>query len=162
MKKSINTKLNIIEVTSFILCLLFMGIYLNNALVVKPIFMILGSICGFTFISIELFLLLIMNNKYRIISIIYILLSIIIGVIINTSIPYSVFLIITLCSLMKAIFRIIKLDKLYVGSRYKTYSKMFITEYNDIKKVFSRKPKEVKVTTKRKARNKAYAQKDLV
>ena len=162
MKKSINTKLNIIEVTSFILCLLFMGIYLNNRLVVNPLFFILGSICGFTFISIELFLLLIMNNKYRIINTIYILLSIIIGIIINTSIPYSVFLIITLCSLIKAIFRIIKLDKLYVGSRYKTYSKMFITEYNDIKKVFSRKPKEVKVTTKRKARNKAYAQKDLV
>lgn len=165
MKKNINIKLNIIEFISFILCLLFMGIYLNNALVVKPLFFILGIISGFTFISIETFLYLVMNNKYRIIYIAYLLLGIILGSIINIEYPYIIFLVVVLFSLIKSIYRVLLMDKIYVGSRYKKYSKVFTSEVKDIKKLI-KKNKLVPVTNKRtvkgKSKSKAYIQKDLV
>ena len=86
MNKKNILNLNIIEVSSFILSLLFMGIYLmpTNVILVKPLLFLLGSVCGLTFISIELFLILVMSNKYRIIYISYLLLSLVLGVIINT------------------------------------------------------------------------------
>lgn len=166
MNKKINKNLNIIEFSSFVLSLLFMGIYLmpNNVIIVKPLTFILGTIFGFTFISIELFLLLVMNNKYRIIDITYILLSIILGVIININIPYSAFLVLVISSLVKAILRNVLVDKIYVGSRYKRYSKIFSTELKSINtnlnKVLNRN--KVKVTNKGKSTSKGYAQKDLV
>lgn len=167
MNKKTILNLNIIEVSSFVLSLLFMGIYLmpTNVILVKPLLFLLGSVCGLTFISIELFLLLVMSNKYRIIYISYLLLSLILGVIVNTKLPYSVFLIIAVSSLLKGIFKVLLSDKIYVGSRYKKYSETFITGYNDLKnnisKLFNRKKVLVEVTNKKKVRNKGL-QKDLV
>lgn len=167
MNKKNILNLNIIEVSSFVLSLLFMGIYLmpTNVILVKPLLFLLGSVCGLTFISIELFLLLVMSNKYRIIYISYLLLTIIIGVIINTKLPYSVFLIITISSILKGLFKVLLSDKIYVGSRYKKYSKVFITEYKELKtninKLFNKKKVLVPVTSKRKVRSKGL-QKDLV
>ena len=167
MNKKVSLNFNIIEVSSFILSLLFMGIYLmpNNVVLVRPLLFLLGSVCAFTFIGIELFLLLIMNNKYRIIYISYILLSIILGVLINTKLSYSVFLVIAISSVVKGVFKVLLSDKIYVGSRYKKYSKVFITEYNELKnsisKLFNRKKVLVQVTSKKKVRGKGL-QKDLV
>ena len=167
MNKKNILNLNIIEVSSFILSLLFMGIYLmpTNVILVKPLLFLLGSVCGLTFISIELFLILIMNNKYRIIYISYLLLSLILGVIINTKLPYSVFLIIAISSLLKGLFKVLLSDKIYDGKRYKKYSKLFITEYNEVKhnisKLFNKKRVLVPVTNKKKVRSKGL-QKDLV
>ena len=167
MNKKNILNLNIIEVSSFVLSLLFMGIYLmpTNVILVKPLLFLLGSVCGLTFISIELFLLLVMSNKYRIIYISYLLLTIILGVIINTKLPYSVFLIITISSVLKGLFKVLLSDKIYVGSRYKKYSKVFITEYKELKtninKLFNKKKVLVPVTSKKKVRSKGL-QKDLV
>lgn len=167
MNKKNILNLNIIEVSSFILSLLFMGIYLmpTNVILVRPLLFLLGSVCGLTFISIELFLLLIMNNKYRMLYIGYMLLSVILGIFINTIFPYSVFLIIALSSILKGAFKVLLSDKIYVGSRYNKYSKIFITEYNELKntisKIFNRKKVLVEVTNKKKVRNKGL-QKDLV
>lgn len=167
MNKKNILNLNIIEVSSFILSLLFLGIYLmpTNVILVRPLLFLLGTIFGITFISIELFLLLIMNNKYRIIYISYLLISLILGILINTKLPYTVFLVITISSILKGIFKVLLSDKIYVGSRYKKYSKIFITEYkelkNSINKIFNRKKVLVPVTNKKKVRNKGL-QKDLV
>lgn len=167
MNKKNILNLNIIEVSSFILSLLFMGIYLmpTNVILVKPLLFLLGSVCGLTFISIELFLILVMSNKYRIVYISYLLLSLVLGVIINTKLPYSVFLIIAVSSLLKGLFKVLLSDKIYVGSRYSKYSKLFTTEYNEIKnnisKLFNKKKVLVPVTSKKKVRNKGL-QKDLV
>jgi len=162
MNKKTNINFNIIEVSSFVLSLLFMGIYLmpTNVILVRPLLFILGTIFGLTFISIELFLLLIMNNKYRIITIGYMLLSIIIGILINTMIPYSVFLVLVLSSIVKAIIRVILNDKIYVGSRYKKYSEVFIDELSNIKKMFNKKKVLVPVTNKKRVKNKGL-EKDL-
>lgn len=166
MNKKNILNLNIIEVSSFVLSLLFMGIYLmpSNVVLVKPLLFLLGSVCGLTFISIELFLILIMNNKYRIIYISYMLLSLVLGVIINTELPYSVFLIIAISSLVKGAFKVLLSDKIYVGSRYKKYSKVFTTEYNELKnnisKLFSKKKALIPVTNKKKIKGKGL-QKDL-
>lgn len=167
MNKKNILNLNIIEVSSFVLSLLFMGIYLmpSNVVLVKPLLFLLGSVCGLTFISIELFLILIMNNKYRIIYISYMLLSLVLGVIINTELPYSVFLIIAISSLVKGAFKVLLSDKIYVGSRYKKYSKIFITEYSELKnsisKLFPKKKALIPVTNKKKIKSKSL-QKDLI
>lgn len=167
MNKKISLNLNIIEVSSFILCLLFMGIYLmpTNVVIVKPLLFLLGMICGLTFISIELFLVLIMKNKYKTIYISYILLSGILGVLINTKLPYSVFLVIAISSIIKAIFKTFLNNKIYENKTYKKYSKIFIDEYNTIKcsisKVFKKK-QLVPANNKRIIRNKEYIQKDLI
>jgi len=162
MNKKTNINFNIIEVSSFVLSLLFMGIYLmpTNVILVRPLLFILGTIFGLTFISIELFLLLIMNNKYRIITIGYMLLSVILGILINTMIPYSVFLVLVLSSIVKAIIRVILNDKIYVGSRYKKYSEVFIDELSNIKKMFNKKKVLVPVTNKKRVKNKGL-EKDL-
>ena len=167
MNKKNILNLNIIEVSSFILSLLFMGIYLmpNNVILVRPLLFLLGTIFGLTFISIELFLLLIMSNKYRIIYISYILLSLVLGILINTKLPYSVFLVIAISSILKGLFKVVLSDKIYVGSRYKKYSKILTTEYKELKtsinKLFNRKKVLIPVTNKKKVRNKGL-QKDLV
>ena len=167
MNKKNILNLNIIEVSSFILSLLFMGIYLmpTNVILVRPLLFLLGSVCGLTFISIELFLILIMNNKYRIIYISYILLSLVLGVLLNIKLPYSVFLVIAISSVLKGLFKVLLSDKIYMGSRYKKYSKIFITEYKELKtninKLFNKKKVLVPVTNKKKVRSKGL-QKDLV
>lgn len=167
MNKKNILNLNIIEVSSFILSLLFMGIYLmpTNVILVRPLLFLLGSVCGLTFISIELFLILIMNNKYRIIYISYILLSLVLGVLLNIKLPHSVFLVIAISSVLKGLFKVLLSDKIYVGSRYKKYSKIFITEYKELKtninKLFNKKKVLVPVTNKKKVRSKGL-QKDLV
>ena len=166
MNKKNILNLNIIEVSSFILSLLFMGIYLmpTNVILVRPLLFLLGSVCGLTFISVELFLLLVMSNKYRIIYVSYILLSLILGILINTKVPYSVFLVIAISSVLKGLFKVLLSDKIYVGSRYKKYSKIFITEYKELKtninKLFNKKKLLVPVINKKKVRNKGL-QKDL-
>ena len=168
MNKKNILNLNIIEVSSFILSLLFMGIYLmpTNVVLVKPLLFLLGSVCGLTFISIELFLILIMNNKYRIIYISYLLLTIILGVFINTKLPYSVFLIIAISSIVKGLFKTLLSDKIYLGSRYKKYSKLFTAEYKELKininKLFNKKKALVLVTNKKRSTSKSITQKDLV
>ena len=167
MNKKNILNLNIIEVSSFILSLLFMGIYLmpTNVILVRPLLFLLGSVCGLTFISIELFLILIMNNKYRIIYISYILLSIILGAFLNTKLPYSVFLVVAISSILKGVFKVLLSDKIYVGSRYKKYSKIFIKEYKELKnntiKFINKKKILVPITNKKKVRSKGL-QKDLV
>ena len=106
-----------------------------------------------------------MNNKYRIIYISYILLSFILGVVINVKLPYSVFLIIAISSLVKGLFKVMFSDKIYVGSRYKKYSKVFTTEYKELKtsinKLFNKKKVLIPITNKKRV-SKGYAKKDLV
>jgi hypothetical protein len=166
MNKKNILNLNIIEVSSFVLSLLFMGIYLmpTNVILVKPLLFLLGSVFGLTFISIELFLLLVMSNKYRIIYIGYLLLTMISGILINIVFPYTVFLVIIISSILKGIFKVVLSDKMYVGSRYKKYSKIFITEYNELKnnitRLFNRKKVLVPVSNKKKSTSKEL--KDLV
>ena len=166
MNKKNILNLNIIEVSSFILSLLFMGIYLmpTNVILVRPLLFLLGSVCGLTFISIELFLILIMNNKYRIVYISYILLSLVLGVLLNIKLPYSVFLVIAISSVLKGLFKVLLSDKIYMGSRYKKYSKIFITEYKELKtninKLFNKKKVLVPVANKKRVKNKGL-EKDL-
>ena len=143
-----------------------MGIYLmpTNVILVKPLLFLLGSVFGLTFISIELFLLLVMSNKYRIIYIGYLLLTMILGIFINTIFPYTVFLVILVSSILKGIFKVVLSDKMYVGSRYNKYSKIFITEYNELKnnitRLFNIKKVLVPVSNKKKSTSKEL--KDLV
>ena len=168
MNKKVNLYLNGFEFITYILSLSLMGIYLNtNIIVVSPLMFLLGAISGLVFIGIELFLLLVMNTKARLAYITYLLISIILGVLINIKVPFGAFVVFAVFSLTKNILRVLLTDKLYVAKEYKKYSKMFNLEVTDFKKrinkTFNRTkvviPAEDVAPSKRKT-NKGY-KKDL-
>ena len=135
MNKKVNLYLNSIEFITYVSFLLFMGLYLNNNIIIlKQSLFLIGGISLLVFIGIELFLLLIMNNKVKIGYISYILFSIILGVLINTKVPYGAFITFITFSLTKNILRVLLVDKLYLSKEYKRYTKMFNIEIKDFKK----------------------------
>lgn len=168
MNKKVSLYLNGFEFITYILSLSLMGIYLNtNIIVVSPLMFLLGAISGLVFIGIELFLLLVMNNKARLAYISYLLISVILGVLINNNVPFGAFVVFVVFSLTKNILRVLLVDKLYVEKEYKKYAKMFNLEVKDFKKRMSKTFTRTKVvvpvnnvnTPKRKT-NKGY-KKDL-
>ena len=135
MNKKLSLYLNGIEFITFMLSLSLMGLYLNtNIIVVSPILFLLGAISGLVFIGIELFLLLIMNNKSRIAYTVFMLIDIILAVLVNTKIPFASFIIFATLSLTKNILRVLLTDKLYDKKLYKRYAKIFNVEVKDIEK----------------------------
>ena len=135
MNKKVSLYLNGFEFITYILSLSLMGIYLNtNIIVVSPLMFLLGAISGLTFIGIELFLLLVMNNKARLAYISYLLISVVLGVLINTKVPFGAFIVFIVFSLTKDILRVLLVDKLYVAKEYKKYAKIFKLEVKDFKK----------------------------
>ncbi|MBQ9018769.1 MAG: hypothetical protein IJ097_00470 [Bacilli bacterium] len=168
MNKKVNLYLNGFEFITYILSLSLMGIYLNiNIIVIRQLIFLLGAISGLVFIGIELFLLLIMNNKSRFAYITYMLFSIILGTIINTKIPYSAFIIFSIFSLTKDILRLLLVEKIYDKKLYKRYAKMFNIEVKDLEKrvikTFNRTKVVIPVgnlTTFKRKTNKEY-KKDL-
>ncbi len=168
MNKKVNLYLNSIEFITYVSFLLFMGLYLNNNIIIlKQFLFLIGGISLLTFIGIELFLLLIMNNKVKIGYISYILFSIILGVLINTKVPYGAFITFITFSLTKNILRVLLVDKLYLSKEYKRYTKMFNIEIKDFKirvnKTFNRNKVVIPVgniTTNKRKTNKGL-QKDL-
>ena len=73
MNKRANLYLNIIEETSFILAFLLITVMLQYELssLLKNICFLSGAIFGLLFIAIELFLFILMNNKSKIIYLLY-------------------------------------------------------------------------------------------
>lgn len=169
MNRKVNLYLNGLEFITYVLSLAFMGLYLNsNIIVVSPLLFLIGAILGLTFIGIELFLLLIMNNKARIGYIAYILINVAFGVLINTKIPFGCFITFTTFSLAKDVLRVLLVDKLYVEEEYKYYAKVFNIEVKDfqkrVNKTFNRTKVVIPVgniTTPKRKTSKGY-QKDLV
>ncbi len=170
MNKKVNLYLNSIEFITYVSFLLFMGLYLNNNIIIlKQFLFLIGGISLLTFIGIELFLLLIMNNKSKIAYIGYMLFSIILGVLINIKVSYGAFIIFITFSLTKDILRVLFVDKLYESKEYKRLAKMFNIEVKDFRKHIKNTFNKTRVVIpvgniafNKKKNNKGYAQKDLV
>jgi len=168
MNKKVSLYLNGFEFITYVLSLSLMGIYLNtNIIVISPLMFLLGAISGLTFIGIELFLLLVMNTKARLAYISYLLISVILGVLINIKVPFGAFIVFVVFSLTKNILRVLLVDKLYVAKEYKKYAKIFNLEVTDFKKRMNKTFNRTKVvipvgnvSTSKKKTNKGY-KKDL-
>lgn len=168
MNKKESLYLNSIEFISYVLSLVLMGLYLNNNIIgLKQTLFLLGATCGLVFIGIELFLLLVMNNKARLAYISYLLISIVLGVLINTKIPFGAFIVFIVFSLTKNVLRFLLTDKLYITKEYKKYAKIFDVEVKDLKKNVSKTFNRNKVVIPAKdivvgkKTRKNYAKKDL-
>ena len=141
MNKRANFYLNIYGFISFLIGITCIGLSLTLqelSFQISPILtnitFILGTIFGLLSISIEILLFLILQGKYKLFDILYRLITIVFSVYINTIFQFSVFLIIPVMILIKDLFRIAKVDKIYLPKRFKRYCKMFNIKIKDFPK----------------------------
>ena len=141
MNRRANLYLNIYRAIAVVLCFLCMGLAITLhevvfkiPLLLNSIVILIGIVSGFLFISIEVFLFLILNKKSKILYISYIIIDILLAVIINTIYPFSGFLILLGMSLLKDLLRVKYVDKIYQPKEFKRYCKMFNIKISDFKK----------------------------
>lgn len=174
MNRRANLYLNIYGIIAFILSLACFGLIMalketsyDLPSIMKILFLTVGIISGILFISIEVFLFILMNNKTKLIYIIYMIADAAVAILINTKIPFSAFLVFTILKILKDMLRIKLVDKLYISKEFDRYCKMINVKIPDFKKKkkISTKNKEkeiinilveenVDVTTKSKSKNK--------
>lgn len=149
MNKRANLYLNIYSIVFFLLALSLIGLSITLGEVtftipsiVKGSTFLLGIISSLLCIAIELFLFILMTNKYRVIDIIYILLIGISAVLLNIQFPFVGFLIILFIPATKSIFRISQVDKIYIPKEFNRYCKMFNIKIKDFPKKRKTKVKE--------------------
>ena len=147
MNKRANLFLNIYSSISFLLGIVCIGYSLtlkelsyNVPTIFPTSILILGCISGLIFISIELFLFLLLKNKMKGLEITLTIISLISILGLNTIIPFSGFLIIILLGFSKDIIRVLLVDKIFIPKEFNKYCKMFHITIKD----FPKKKKKVK------------------
>ena len=91
MNKRVNLYLNILEFFFFVLAMLFLYFYFkytNIQFLLRNSFFLCGSIMGFIFIAIELFLFILMKTKTKIIYITFLLIDVVLAVLLNVKVPF--------------------------------------------------------------------------
>ncbi len=141
MNKRANLYLNIYGSITFLLSILGIGYSLTLkelSYEVPSIFhisiMIIGVIAGLIYISIELFLFLLLKKTVKGIEIIFTLVSLLIAIFINSMIPFSGYLIIILLGLGLDISRVLLVDSIYIPKEFNRYCKMFNISIKDFPK----------------------------
>lgn len=141
MNKRANFYLNIYGFISFLIGITCIGLSLTLqelSFQISPILtnitFILGTIFGLLSISIEVILFLLLQGKYKLFDILFRFIMVVLSVYINTIFQFSVFLIIPVMILIKDLFRIAKVDKIYLPKRFKRYCKMFNIKIKDFPK----------------------------
>lgn len=147
MNKRANLFLNIYSSISFLLGIVCIGYSLtlkelsyNVPTIFPTSILILGCISGLIFISIELFLFLLLKNKMKGLEITLTIISLIPILGLNTIIPFSGFLIIILLGFSKDIIRVLLVDKIFIPKEFNKYCKMFHITIKD----FPKKKEKVK------------------
>ena len=132
MNKKANLYLGFNGMISFFLFLICIGCFLTVKELpfklpstVHFIIFFLGWISCFIYVSIELFLFIILTKKMKFVIIIYSLLETIISILVNSKIVFSAFIIFSASYMIKSILRMIFLNKIYVPKKYEHYRKMF-------------------------------------
>ena len=149
MNKRANLYLNIYAFIAFILSISCIGLSLTLQdltygvpYLLKNTTLLLGFIAGLVFISIELFLFILMKGKTKFFYITYLLLDLAISIKLNTIIPFSAIVIFITLSLLKDFLRIILVEEIYINKEFDRYCKMFGIKVRDFKK--KRKSTKVK------------------
>lgn len=147
MNKKANLFLNIIELLSMIFSLILLNNYLTNN---NPLLLVFSILFLVLFVSSELFLFILLDNKVKVFYIFYIISTIIISAYINSKIPFSAISVITIFSAIKSSLRLILVDKIYIPKEFDYYCKMFGIKIKDFKvKKKSKKRKSVIIKNKR-------------
>ena len=132
MNKKANLYLGFNGIVSFFLFLVCIGGFLavkelpfKIPSTVHFIIFFLGWISCFVYVSIELFLFMILTKKMKFIAIIYSLIEVTTSILINSKIVFSAFIIFTAFYMIKGILRMIFAKKIYEPKKYEHYRKMF-------------------------------------
>ena len=132
MNKKANLYLGFNGIVSFFLFLVCIGGFLavkelpfKIPSTVHFIIFFLGWISCFAYVSIELFLFMLLTKKVKFIVVIYSLIEMITSILINSKIVFSAFIIFTVFYMIKSILRMIFAKKIYEPKKYEHYRKMF-------------------------------------
>ena len=141
MNKRANLYLDIYEFIAFILSLACIGLCMTLGELSFPVpeilkFCILGVgiFSALLFISIEVFLFLLMNNKSRCLYILFLIIDLVIAMLFNRVVPFSAFLVFIVMSFTKDFLRIKLVDKIYISKEFNRYCKMFNVKVKDFPK----------------------------
>ena len=141
MNKRANIYLNIYSSISFLLGIVCIGYSLtlkelsyNVPTIFPTSILILGCISGLIFISIELFLFLLLKNKMKGLEITLTIISLVPILGLNAIIPFSGFIMIILLGFSKDIIRVLLVDKIFIPKEFNRYCKMFNIKIKDFPK----------------------------
>ena len=143
----------------------------NISGIIRNIFLLIAIISGILFISIELFLFILLKTKSKLFYIGYIILDLGISVFLTTKNPYSGFLLVLLFSTIKNVLRIVLVEELYMPKEFDRYCKMYGITVRDFKKerkvtkkkevvVIPAEPVKKQAATKKKTTTKKRTQKE--
>ncbi len=161
MNKKVNIILNIFEFLLFFLFLACVGLFLahKDLKITIPtnidyVILLIGLIASFFYISIELFLFLILKKLSKYILILYFIIEIITSIYINSKISFSALIVVIVFHIIKSISRIILVNKIYIAKEYEYYSQMFGTKVKkQQEKARKNYQKEKKLAVNRKQKN---------
>lgn len=132
MSKKANLYLSMNGILSFFLFIVCIGCFLTVKELpfklptsIHFIIFFLGWVACFVYVSIELFLFILLTKKIKFVIIIYSIIESVISIFINSKIVFSAFAIFTIFYIVKSILRIIFSKKIYVEKKYNHYHKMF-------------------------------------
>ena len=152
MNRRANAYINLISFTSFILAFLLFIITMKIESMDNTIYLLRNITFLLTFISLiifsgcEMLLFLLLQNKYKVYYILYLLSIILITIKINTIIPFIYTISFVLFKLIVDITRIVLVNKIYINRRFTTYCRRYGIKINDWKKTYKKK----KTTSKKK------------
>ena len=148
MDKNLHKKLNIIEtscVLAGITCMLsaammHMGTRLS---VLNVLFMMVAVLVEVTIVSIELILFHLEEVPYKALSIGYYVVELVATMLVNATIPFSGLIVLTTMSILKNVFRVLNVDKIYKRLGYYELCKKFGIKV--------KKPRKARVVATKKA-----------
>ena len=151
MNKRANIYLNSISFIFLLLAISFMGLFITEndlsydiPIFLKSSFFLIGAVYGIIFLSIECFLFLLLENKFKIISISYTFIGITGAILLNSLFPFLGFILIPCIILLKEIARVYFVKIIYIPKEFDYYCKMFGIKIKD----FPKKRKAVSKTKK--------------
>ena len=147
MNKRANLYLNIFELLAFLIMICSMEAYLyyNNLFIIfKILLFLIPFTSGLIFLSIELFLFLLLKKSFKGFYLIYLLIDLGVCVYLTIQVPFSGFVLFLLFCTLKNVLRIVLVNEIYFPKEFNRYCKMFGITIRDFKKSKStRKKKEV-------------------
>ena len=141
MNKRANLYLNIYEFISVLLAITCIGLSITLKelpyqipFILKSLSLFLGSFFGILFILIEIFLFLLMKNKYKVFYILFMLIDVLLALLITKKFSFYGILVFPSFSIIKNILRIKLVNNIYIPKSFDKYCKIFNIKIDDFKK----------------------------
>ena len=148
MEQKLHKKINIVETVCVLVgitCLFLAAMFRTGEYmyIAKPILGIIGIIMEIVVVSIELMLFHLETIPYKFASVGFYVLELVLTMLVNISIPFSGLLIVTTFSMIKNIFRVLKVEVIYKPLGYYELCKKFGIKV--------KKPRKARVTATKKS-----------